>query len=179
MVKPSLGQTFKTELLSINSLVIILFSAFIYYSLSVLLINYRLLASFVFGKNLIFYKLILLKELIIGARSALGDRDFIILIFSSLLVGANILLLYKTLKNLKNAGGKLSLTVGGVTTLGIMVAGSCSCGFSLISVLGLSGALAFLPFGSLGIHIIVVALLILSLWFSLRSYREKVACRIK
>ena len=178
-MSPTIWQTFRKELLSVNSIASILIFAFFYYSLSVLLVNYRLISSFVFGNNLIYYKLILLKELIIGARSALGDRDFIILIFSSVLVGANVLLLYKTIKNLKRAGGKLTLTVGGVTALGIMVAGSCSCGFSLISVLGLTGALTFLPFDGLGIHIVVVALLILSLLFSLKSYHQKVICKIK
>lgn len=179
MAKPSLGQTFREELLSLNSILIILFISFLYYSLSVLIVNYRLISSFVFGNNLIFYKLSLLKELIIGARSALGDRDFIILIFSSVLVAANTLLLFKTLKELKKERGKLSLTMGGTIILGISVAGSCSCGFSLLSVLGITGALSFLPFDGLGIHIIVIALLIFSFFYSLVNFHKKVACKIK
>ena len=176
---PTLRQTFKKEILNLNSLLTILLVSFIYYSLSVLIINFRLIESFVFGENLIFYKLILLKELILGAYSALGLRDFILLNISSLLVGGNILILFKTLKSLRKAGARLSLTVGGATVLGIVVAGSCSCGFSLLSVLGLAGALSFLPFGGLGIHLLVIFLLLFSFWYSLKNYHEKIVCKIK
>lgn len=179
MALPNLRQTFKKELLSFNSLLIIFGISFIYYSLSILIINYRLIASFVFGNNLIFYKLVLLKELILGAYSALGMRDFIFLVISSLLVGGNILMLFKTLKSLKMAGGKLNLSVGGTTVLGITVAGSCSCGFSLLSILGLGGALSFLPFGGLEIHLFVIFLLIFSFLYSLKNYHQKIVCKIK
>ncbi|HYM65250.1 MAG TPA: hypothetical protein VES68_02090 [Candidatus Sulfotelmatobacter sp.] len=179
MALPTLRKTFKKEILNPNSLLIIFIFSFIYYCLSVLLINFRLIQSFVFGNNLIFYKLVILKELILGAYSALGQRDFILLIISSLLVGANLLILFKTLKSLKAYGGKLSLTVGGTTVLGILVAGSCSCGFSLLSVLGIAGALSFLPFGGLEIHLFVIALLGFSFWYSLKNYHEKIVCKIK
>ncbi len=179
MALPTLWQTFKKEVINLNSLLTIIIVAFVYYCFSVLIINYRLIASFVFGKSLIFYKLILLKELLLGAYSALGPRDFLFLIFSSIFVGGNMLMLFKTLKSLKKADGKLSLTIGGATVLGITVAGSCSCGFSLLSVLGLAGALSFLPLGGLEIHLLVIALLVFSFWFSLKNYHQKIVCRIK
>lgn len=175
---PTLRSTFKNEFLAINSLLIILFIAFIYYSLSILIINYRLIGSFVFGDNFIYYKLVLLKELIFGGYLALGIRDFTLLIISSILVGGNLLILFKTLKTLKKAGGKLSLTVGGATILGIVVAGSCSCGFSFISILGLTGALSFLPFNGLEIRLLVILLLVFSFWYSLKTYHEKIVCKI-
>lgn len=175
---PTLRQTFKNEFLTINSLLVIFFIALIYYCLSILIINYRLINSFVFGDNFIYYKIILLKELIIGAYSALGLRDFILLIISSVLVGGNLLILFKILASLKRASGKLSLTVGGTTILGMIVAGSCSCGFSFLSILGFTSALSFLPFKGLEIRLLVIFLLVFSFWFSLKTYHQKIVCKI-
>ncbi len=179
MALPTLKETFKNNFLNPSSLLIILFTSFIYYCLSVLIINYRLIQAFILGDGPLLFKLTLLKELIIGAYSALGQRDFMLLIISSLLVGANLLILVKTLKNLKEAGGKITLTIGGITALGIMVAGSCSCGFSLLSLLGLAGALSFLPFGGLEVHLLVIGLLAFSFWYSFKNYHQKVVCKIK
>ena len=179
MALPTLWQTFKNDILSLKSIVLIIFIAFIYYSFSVLLINYRLIQETIFSNNPLFYKFKLMFELITGAYVALGLLDFFLLTLASVLVAVNLLLLFKTLKSLRKERGKLSLTVGGVTVLGVLVAGSCSCGFSILSVLGLTGAISFLPFKGLEIHLLVIALLIFSSWYSLRTYHKKIACKIK
>lgn len=179
MAFPALRETFKKELLSINSIAKIFIISFIYFSFSVLIINYRLVLETLFSNSPVFYKFNLLLQLILGSYSALGVRDFILVILTSVIVGANILILFKTFKKLKDSNGKLSLTVGGTIVLGIFVAGSCSCGFSVLSLLGLTGALSFLPFKGLGIHLLIIALLIFSFWYSLRTYHRKVICKIK
>lgn len=176
---PAFSETLKKELFAIKSLLIIFLTSFLYYSFSVLIINYRLVAEVLFGNSSIFYKISLLSILVQGSYSALGPLDFLLLVLTSLLVGANLLVLFKVLNNLKKSSGKLTLTVGGTTALGVLVAGSCSCGFSFISILGLTGAVAFIPFGSLGLHIITIALLIISFFYSMRTYHEKIVCKIR
>lgn len=178
MASPTLGKTFKKTLLNPTSLIAIVLFSFFYYSFSVLIINYRLLASVIFSRDAIFFKFNLLFQLLVGGYSALGLRDFIFLVISSILVGANVLMLFKTIKNLRNADGKLTLTVGGTTVLGFVAAGTCSCGFSILALLGLAGALSFLPFKGFEVQLLVIALLAFSFFYSLRSYHQNIVCKI-
>ncbi len=178
MTFPTLWQTFKKELFNVYSAAIILSISFIYFSFSVLLLNYRLVGSSIFGNNSINYKFNLLFQLLIGSYSAFSFWDFFLLTVTSLLIGVNILMIYKTLKSLKTDGTKLSLTVGGSTVLGILVAGCSSCGFSVLSLLGLTGVLFFIPFKGGGLHLIVIALLIFSFLYSIKTYHNKIVCRI-
>lgn len=179
MAVPTLSQTAKKELLNFYNLLFILIVSVIYYSISVLLINYRFLESTLFNPNSLSYKADITYKLITGSYFALGNLDFSLVVVTSILVAANFLILIKTLKGLKKANGKLTLTIGGSTILGILVAGSCACGFSFLSLLGLTSALTFLPFGGLLIHALIIALLIFSLLYSLRTYHKEVVCKIK
>jgi hypothetical protein len=117
-------------------------------------------------------------QLIIGAYSSLSLFDFILLIITSILVGFNLLFIVKIIRALINPGIKLSLAVGGSSVLGIVVAGCTSCGLSLLSLLGLAGALAYIPFGAMGLHLISIALLIFSLYYSVKNYHNRIACKI-
>lgn len=176
---PTLRQTFKKEILNPTSIIIISLVALTYFSFSVLIINYRFLGMALFGKASIFYKLNLLFIFLVGSYYALGVFDFILMVITSILVGANLLMLFKILKSLRTSEGKVSFTVGGSTVIGILVAGSCSCGFSLISILGLTSALTFIPFGGLGIHLFSIFLLLVSLFYSLNTFHQEIVCKIK
>lgn len=175
----SLEQTLKKELLNLYSLIFIILISFIYFSVSVFLLNYKLINSSISGNNSLSYQTNILFQLLIGSYSAFNKLDFFLLIITSLLVGFNVLIVYKTLIKLKNFGGKLSLTAGGSAILGIFVAGCSSCGFSVLSLLGLTGALSFIPFRGLGLQILVILLLVFSFVYSLRTYHRKIICKIK
>lgn len=179
MALPTLGQTAKKELGNFYNLLFILIVSVIYYSISVLLINYRFLLATIFNPNSLSYKTDITYKLIVGAYYALGSLDFTLVVITSVLVAANFLILIKTLKGLRKGKGKLTLTVGGSTVLGVLVAGSCACGFSVLSLLGLTGALSFLPFEGVLIHILIISLLSFSLFYSLRTYHKEVVCKIK
>lgn len=176
---PNLRQTAKKELLSFNNLLFIAITSVIYYSISVLLINYRFLEAILFNSNSLSYKIDITYKLITGSYYALGNLDFTLVVITSVLVAYNFLILIKTLRGLKKAHGKLTLTVGGSTILGILVAGSCACGFSVLSLLGLTGAFSSLTFAGVLIHAFIIALLSFSLWYSLRTYHKEVVCKIR
>ena len=175
----SLWKTYKQEILNLYSLFIIILISLIYFSISIFLLNYKLIQSSILGENSISFKFKILFELLVGSYAALSDLDFLLLIITSLLVGLNILIVYKTLIKLKRLGGKLTLTAGGGAILGIFVAGCSSCGFSVLSLLGLTGALSFIPFRGLGLQILIILLLIFSFIYSLRTYHRKIICKIK
>ncbi len=175
---PTLGQTFKTHILSLYSLIVVSIISFIYFSISVFLLNYRLVLSSVFGDYPLNFKFNILFQLLVGSYSAFEFFDFILLLVTSLLVGMNIFMIYKIVKSLSAPGVKLSVAVGGSSILGVFVVGCSSCGFSVLSLLGLAGALSFIPFEGMGIHLITAVLLILSLWYSIRTYHNKIVCKI-
>lgn len=179
MALPTLRQTAKKELLNFNNLLFIFVVSFIYYSISVLLINYRFLSATLFNPNPLSYKTDITYKLITGSYYALGSLDFLLVVITSILVSANFLILIKTLKDIRKGQGKLTLTVGGSTILGIIVSGSCACGFSVLSILGLTGALSFLPFEGILIHTLIITLLSFSLFYSLRTYHKEIVCKIK
>lgn len=176
---PTLWQTFKKEVLNILSLIYIFIFSLIYFSFAVFLLNYKLVLESILGNYSLNFKFNILLELLIGSYSAFNTIDFYLLVVTSFLVGLNILFIIKTLRSLKTSHLKLSFAVGGSTVLGIIVAGCSSCGFSILSLLGLAGALSFIPFGGLGLHIIVICLLFFSFFYSINTYHRRVVCKIK
>src|SRR3972149_7709230 len=124
---PTLWQTFKKETLSIYSLVEILIISFIYFSFSTLLLNYKLVLSSIFSESSLRFKFTILFQLLIGSYSAFDRLDFFLLIITSLLVGTNILMVYKTLKSLRGEGGKLTVAAGGKAVFGIFFVGLFFC----------------------------------------------------
>lgn len=175
----SFWQTAKNELFSFKSLVSVLLIAFLYFAFSTLILNYRLVFQTLAGNYPLNYKLTLIFNLLQGAITAFSEINFILLILTSVLVSLNIVLIAKTILNLEHQKGKLSLSVGTGSILGIVVAGCSSCGFSVISLLGLSASLSFIPFGGLGAHILVILLLLVSFIYSLKTLHYKLVCKIK
>ncbi len=175
----SYGTTAKEEIFSFKSIFYILLFSFIYFAFSVLILNYNLTYRTITGNFPVNYKTSIVLALLEGSITAFSYLDFVLLVITSLLVGMNILLIIKTIASLENKRGKVSFTVGGSALVGFAVAGCSSCGFSLLSLVGLSASLSFIPFGALGLHIIVIALLIFSVFYSLRSIYEGKFCKIK
>lgn len=174
----SFRLTVKEEFFSIKSLSSSLLISLIYFLLSVLILNYRLVSSSIFGNFPLSYKTSILTSLVEGSWTAFSHLDFILLIITSLLVGLNGILIVKTIILLENRKSKLSFTVGGSALLGVAVAGCSSCGFSVLSLLGLSASLSIIPLGALGLHLIVITLLIFSFMYSLNSLSEGKSCKI-
>jgi hypothetical protein len=174
---PSL-HNLRQEFLNLSSLVIFLSFSIVYFSLSVLFLNFRLVLTTIFDNNPLSYKLRLFFVLITGAYSALSPLDLILLLLTAALVGINFLMIIKIFKHLRRNSGGLSLTIGGSAILGILVAGCSTCGFSVLSLVGLSGTLSFIPFGGLGLHLLAISLLIFSLFYSLKTLNLKPECKL-
>lgn len=179
MALPSLWQTTKNEIISFKSLVSILLISLLYFALSTLILNYRLVFSTLIGDYPLGYKVTLTINLLEGSLTAFSNTDFILLIVTSFLVGLNMLLIAKTIIKLETQKKRLSFSVGGSALLGIVVAGCSSCGFSVLSLLGLSASLTFVPLGGLGLHLLAIFLLLASAIYSLRTLHFKVVCKIK
>lgn len=175
---PTYRQTFKNEILNLYSLTFLLISSFIYFSFTVFLLNYKLVIASFFGNYPLNFKINILYQLLIGSYSAFNLSDLLLLMITSILVGLNILFIFRIIKRLKSANLKLNLTVGGSTILGIVIAGCSSCGFSVLSLLGIAGALSFIPLGGIGLHLVTITLLIFSLIYSLKTYHQKIVCKI-
>jgi hypothetical protein len=179
MAVPSFWQTARNELLSFKFFFGVLLSSLIYFIFSTLILNYRLVFQTLVGDYSSVYKLTLISNLITGAWTAFSRIDFILLVFTSILVGLNILLIFKTIRKLESRKGRFSISAGTGAILGIAVAGCSSCGFSVLSLLGLSASLSFIPFGGIGLHLLAIILLIFSSFYALKTLHDKVVCKIK
>lgn len=179
MALPSFWQTVRNELLSFKSFFGILLSSFIFFILSTLILNYRLIFQTLTGDYSLIYELTLTFNLLEGAWTAFSKVDFVLLVLTSILVGLNVLLIARTIIKLESQKGRLSISVGGSAILGIVVAGCSSCGFSVLSLLGLSASLSFIPFGGMGLHLLAIILLLFSFFYALRTLHYKVVCKIK
>ena len=169
--------TFKEEVVKTKYLLIISLVTILYIALGVYSINYRLVFGTVFGDFPVFYKVNLLFNLLQGAQTALSTPDFILLLITAILTGINISLIIAALKYIK-MNGRFRFLVGGGGLLGIVSTGCASCGFSLLSVLGLGGALSFLPLGSHTLYIFSIAILLVSGVYMLKKLNDSKNCRV-
>ncbi len=176
---PSFAETLKREFLDAYSLIAIFLVSFLYFSISVLILNIHLVTATIAGSSSLAYKFNLLSVLVFGAAAPLGTLNLTLLIITSFLVGANAVTVFKNLRKLKRSGGALTISVGGGAVIGVFVAGCTSCGFSVFALVGLTAAVALFPFEGLLIGLIIIALLALSLAYSLNTLHREVYCKIK
>ena len=176
---PKFSATLKKEFFNTYSILAVIITSFVYYSISVLLLNIHLAMATLFGNFPITYKYNLLSALVLGSPQPLGMNGFILLAVTSLLVGVNAVTVFKNLKKLKRSGGTLTISVGGSAVIGVFVAGCTSCGFSVFALVGLTAAVSLFPFEGLLIGLLIISLLTASLAYSLRTLHREVYCKIK
>lgn len=175
---PLLLETIKKEVLTLKSFLVIIFISFIYFSFSTLILNYKLLTATFLGSYEMIYKITLAATLLLGSWTAFSHLDFFFLIITSFLVGINTLLVIKLLMNLKKQNAKVNLSLGGSSVIGVVTAGCSSCGFSILSIMGLSASLSFIPFGGLTLHILTISLLSFSIYYSLKTIYYSLICKL-
>ncbi len=152
--------------------------AVIYLILVAFLMNLGLVQDTIFGEHTIQYRINLLLALILGLGTTMTGLGLSILLLISLLTGANITLITKRLKNLK-AAGNLHMVVGGSSLLGIVGSGCATCGLPVLSVLGITGSFSSLPFRGEEFTYISVFLLLISLYFMIKSNYQAKVCEIR
>ncbi|MEO6508682.1 MAG: hypothetical protein ABIO02_01905 [Patescibacteria group bacterium] len=149
----------------------------LYIIFSIYLMNLNLVITTLLGSYAVRYKLNLLYALLGGMWSAMPHSSFILLVIAGLLSGINISLLAKRISSL---GGikNTDIMVGGSSILGIVGSGCAACGLPLISLLGLSGVLLYLPFHGSEFAYVSIPLLVFSLYMLLKENKKTNSCEI-
>jgi hypothetical protein len=173
-----LVKTLKQELINPLELIIITIISFFYFAFTILLLNYKLTTVTLLGDSSFSYKFKLLSALVFGASSPLGTFGMWLLIITSLLVGANIVVVLKNLRRLAKLGGRFVISAGGGALIGMFVAGCSSCGYSIFALVGLTAAVSLFPFEGTIIGFLIIVLLTASLIYSLNTLAQKQTCNI-
>ncbi len=170
-------DTYK-KIVTLQTFFFALMISIIYMVVTILLLNYHLLYATLLGGYEFSYKMNIVQSLIVGSWNFLPQQETILLIVNSMLTGCNLVLAITTIREMRHRG-KIKMSIGGASIIGIMTTGCSSCGFSLLSLLGLSASVSFLPFHGLEIHIGAVILLLLSLSYMIFQLHKEEMCKIK
>lgn len=146
----------------------IVFIASLYLLIITLLMNSSLAVDTLIGSHSLSYKIQITTSLIQGMWTSMSASALAILILTALLTGANLTLLFEKISFLKKFD-KLQLVVGGNSLLGIAGSGCVTCGLPILSLLGLSGSLVYLPFRGAEISYLSLILLSISLFLLIKS----------
>lgn len=173
---PSVLSITRKELLSFKSLFFVILLSASYLFLTILLLNDRLILATLTQPYPFIDKANIFLSLLGGLFTAFSPLDTIILFLNAFFVAVNILLMIRTLTVLRNQGS-IRLSVGGATIIGFISAGCSSCGFSVLSILGLSTSFSFLPFHGLELHLAALAFLAFSAFYMLKKLRDGIYCK--
>ncbi|MBI2565285.1 hypothetical protein HYV79_04880 [Candidatus Woesearchaeota archaeon] len=143
--------------------------AILVFSVNVLSTNFYLLL-----KNL---NIQLFTYLMIGVTQSMSISSIVLLSTISALTGILASLLIYKIKSIQNISNGFYSVGSGGALLGLLVPSCSACGIGLLSVLGYSSLLAFLPFRGLEIGVLGVGLLVVSI-ISL-SNKIVEGCKIK
>lgn len=165
------------DILSKNIIVPALLIAVLYVMATIYLMNAGLVKDTIFGAHSLSYKWNLLVALLAGMWIAMSRFSLILLIIVATLTGLNLTLIVQRLQALRSSG-KIHLAVGGSSLLGIVGSGCASCGLPILALVGLSGAMVYLPFRGIELSVIAIALLGSSLYFLLKSRSNGKVCEV-
>ncbi len=175
---PSVFFVTRKELFTLGGILWIATISAFYIVLTLFLLNYRFVFSVITAPYSFATKSALLSSLLGGLFTAFSPTDTIILFANAILVGINMLLVARTIYRLEHQG-KVRFTIGGSALIGFISAGCSSCGFSILSILGLSTSFSFLPFQGMGLHILALVVLAFSSLYMLKKLRDSVYCKVK
>lgn len=174
---PQLLETFRKEMLNIRYAFTIFIIAFFYSALIAYSINYRLVFEIMIGDYSLLFKIKILFELLKGLKTALSGLDFLLLVITALLSGINIALIVRSF-NFIRGSGNVKFIAGGGTILGFISSGCASCGFSLLSVLGIGSVFALLPFGNYTLYTLSIISLLFSGFYMLKKLNNMRICKV-
>jgi hypothetical protein len=148
-------ELFVPEVLVISGVFSLLYVFF-----SSLIMNHQLITETLRGDYSFNYKVTILLSLARGVGMMYSLPELLLLLTIGLLMGMNLVLITKSLKE-KKQNGDWSLGIG---LLGAVATTGCaSCGITLFSLAGPTLSLSFLPFQSFLLQLISMGLLALSL----------------
>ena len=151
--------------------------ATVYFLATTYLMNSRLAVDTLTGNYPLAYKFNLLTALISGMWSVMGTFGLTILLATALLTGANLTILVQRLTTMSKFGN-VHLVAGGSAILGLATSGCAACGLPILSLLGVSGSLAFLPLHGRELSYLSLILLTTSLVLLIKTGSVN-KCKIK
>lgn len=166
------------EIATKKNIVGTLLIAMLYVLISVYSTNWSLVETTLFGGNSFAYIRNILWFLLVGIGSSMSAGSIGLLVIIALLTGFNLMLLIQRFQSIKASGG-VHLIAGGGSLLALVGSGCASCGLPLLALIGLSGAVAYLPFGGMEVSFLALGLLMGSIIILLRSSRMAEVCIIK
>ncbi len=152
--------------------------AITYFTFAVFLLNTSLVLQTLYASTSVLSKLSLYTALLQSSWDAFGHTNFYLLVVTALLVGTNVTLSISLLHKMQKLG-KVSFSMGGGTFIGVFSAGCTSCGFSALSLFGLSGTVALFPLHGAELYILAISLLTLSLYYNITKLNAPIACTTK
>ncbi len=138
--------------------------------------NIVIINETIFEQSPIQYKLQLFFALTIGLWTTMGAVGFITMVITGMLIGINFAVVRSRMKQIKQSG-KVRIVAGGSSLLSIAGGGCASCGLPVLSLLGLSGSVAFLPFKGAELPYISIIMLSGSLFYLLKQ-KSTQACAL-
>ncbi len=161
-----------------RSIYSILLIATFYLLLITYLRNLSLVNSTLSDGTPLLYKFKLFTALLEGLETSMTTVGFITMILTGFLIGINLTLVTQKIGQIRKAG-KVHFAAGGSSLLGIIGGGCASCGLPIISLLGLSGSVLYLPFKGAELPYVSIAFLLISLFFLLKSNAKNTqVCKI-
>src|SRR3989344_6151043 len=151
--------------------------AILYVVTTIYLMNAGLVKDTIFGSHSLSYKWNLLVALLAGMWTAMSRLSLFLLVVVAILTGANLTMVAQRFRTIR-ASGKMSLTVGGSSLLGIVGSGCASCGLPVLAFLGLSGAIFYLPFQGLELSALAIILLSVSIYSLIKQSTKQTVCVI-
>lgn len=167
----------KNIVLSQKFLVPTLLVAIIYSIAVTYAMNGSLIIDTVIGEFSLQYKVSLLLALIQGMWTSMNGVGIVVLLLTAFLTGANLTLLWQHIRSIKGFKN-LHVVVGGNSLLGLIGSGCAACGLPILSILGLSGSIIYLPFHGAELSYVAVILLSISFYLLTRSNFQKQLCAI-
>lgn len=148
-----------------------------YVVVTIYLMNAGLVKDALLGDHSLSYKWNLLIALLLGMWTAMSRLSLFLLTIIAILTGVNLTLVFHRFRAIK-ASGKMRLMVGGSSLLGVIGSGCVSCGLPILALLGLSGAIFYLPFQGLELSLFAIIVLSFSLYTLIRQRTKQAVCDV-
>ncbi len=165
-------MVFTRKLLVTSLLITLLYLLFVVYSMNSALINTVIVGNYSLG-----FKVKLFSALFLGLQTTMTNLNLLLLTINAMLTGLTLSLTVQKIGQLRKMGN-IHLVAGGSSLLGIVSGGCVSCGLPLLSLLGLTGSLLYLPFKGAELPYVSLFLLSLSLVFLIRNNRKEAYCEV-
>ena len=148
----------------------------LYLFLQIYAFNARLFLQTVLDPFPLSYKLILSLELIKGYFLMFPLSQLVFSLLTALLVGLNLSLVIALMQRVTRSND-LKVSFGGTSLIALVSTGCPSCGLTALSFLGPSSGLALVILHSLVAQGVIIGILFVSIFYSLKRLEKSLACR--